>query len=77
MRTGTTCADLVLVRRVLQTVEASVPLTTVHAARSKQARAEPTAALHEQGRVHHAGVFPELIGASGVASRVSGSLRRG
>jgi phage terminase large subunit-like protein len=32
----------------------------VHASRGKVARAEPVSALYENGRVHHAGVFPEL-----------------
>ncbi len=49
-----------LVRKVLQTVDSSLPLTTVHASRSKQARAEPVAALYEQGRVHHVGLHAEL-----------------
>ena len=33
---------------------------TVHASRGKFTRAEPIAALYEQGKVHHAGVFDEL-----------------
>jgi phage terminase large subunit-like protein len=32
----------------------------VRATRGKYLRAEPVAALYEQGRVRHAGVFPEL-----------------
>lgn len=32
----------------------------VHASRGKVTRAEPVAALDEQGRVHHVGAFPEL-----------------
>jgi hypothetical protein len=32
----------------------------VRASRGKVTRAEPNSALHEQGRVHHLGVFPEL-----------------
>ena len=32
----------------------------MRATRGKIARAEPIAALYEQGRVHHAGRFPEL-----------------
>ena len=35
-------------------------VVTVHAKQGKRARAEPVAALYEQGRVHHFGVFPEL-----------------
>ena len=36
------------------------PLKTVRAAEGKRARAEPVAALYEQGRVRHAGPFPQL-----------------
>ena len=32
----------------------------VHASRGKVVRAEPVAALYEQGRVHHVGCFPAL-----------------
>ncbi len=32
----------------------------IHASRGKTARAEPVAALYEQGRVKHAGMFSEL-----------------
>jgi phage terminase large subunit-like protein len=32
----------------------------VRASRGKVTRAEPIAALYEQGRVHHLGLFPEL-----------------
>jgi phage terminase large subunit-like protein len=49
-----------MVRAVIAEVDSSVPLTTVHASRGKAARAEPVAALYEQGRVSHVGVLPEL-----------------
>jgi phage terminase large subunit-like protein len=49
-----------MVRELLQQVDAKVPIKTVHASRGKQARAEPVAALYEQGRVRHVGVFAEL-----------------
>lgn len=49
-----------MVRTVIAEVDSSVPLTTVHASRGKKARAEPVAALYEQGRVSHVGVFPDL-----------------
>lgn len=49
-----------LVAVVLKTVDAGLPVKLVHAARGKQTRAEPVAALYEQGRVHHVGGFPEL-----------------
>ncbi|HBB82858.1 MAG TPA: ATP-binding protein, partial [Sulfitobacter sp.] len=38
---------------VLRQVDPLVSLKTVHAARGKVARAEPVAALYEQGRVSH------------------------
>lgn len=37
-----------------------IPITKVHASRGKYTRAEPIAALYEQGRAHHVGFFPEL-----------------
>ncbi len=49
-----------MVREVIAQVDADVPLKTVHASRAKRARAEPVAALYEQGRVSHVGAFPEL-----------------
>lgn len=42
-----------LVGTVLRTIEPSVPIRQVHASRGKRMRAEPVAALYEQGRVHH------------------------
>jgi len=44
----------------LSTIDPRVPLQAVHASRGKRTRAEPIAALYEQGRVHHVGVFSEL-----------------
>ena len=38
----------------------NVPFEKVTASRGKAIRAEPVAALYEQGRVHHVGFFPEL-----------------
>lgn len=49
-----------MVASTIRTVDSSVPLKAVHASRGKQARAEPVAALYEQGRVHHVGLFAEL-----------------
>ena len=37
-----------------------MPVIAVRATRGKWLRAEPVAALYEQGRVKHAGVFPAL-----------------
>lgn len=49
-----------LVESVLRAVDPDIPYTAVHASRGKRVRAEPVAALYEQGRVTHAEVFPEL-----------------
>jgi len=43
-----------LVGSVLRQVDPLVPFTPLHASRGKAARAEPIAALYEQGRVFHA-----------------------
>ena len=42
-----------MVRNTLDVIEANLPITIVHASRGKFARAEPVAALYEQGKVHH------------------------
>jgi predicted phage terminase large subunit-like protein len=49
-----------LVERVLRTVDPSVAYRAVRASRGKVVRAEPIAALYEQGRVHHVGLFAGL-----------------
>lgn len=49
-----------MVTSVIGTVDPGVPVVAVRASRGKWIRAEPVAALYEQGRVHHVGVFPEL-----------------
>lgn len=49
-----------LVEAVLRTVDDRVPYTKVTASRGKRMRAEPIAALYEQGKVHHVGRFDEL-----------------
>ena len=49
-----------MVSAMLRSIEADLPVTTVRATRGKYLRAEPVAALYEQGRVAHAGAFPEL-----------------
>lgn len=77
------CADRVvaevnqggaMVEAVLREIDPDVSFRAVHATRGKQARAEPVAALYEQGRVSHVGGFPELedemcsvIGAAGMS----------
>lgn len=49
-----------LVERVIRTVGGHYPYRPVRASRGKLTRAEPVAALYEQGKVHHVGSFPEL-----------------
>jgi phage terminase large subunit-like protein len=50
--------DLVL--HLLRTIKANAPVKKVTASRGKAVRAEPIAALFEQGRAHLVGYFPEL-----------------
>jgi len=49
-----------LIESNIRTVDRNIPFTAVHASRGKAIRAEPVAALYEQGRIHHVGTFPEL-----------------
>ncbi|MCS0494193.1 terminase family protein [Ancylobacter sp. MQZ15Z-1] len=49
-----------MVRTILAGLDARVPVAEVRATRGKWLRAEPVAALYEQGRVRHAGTFPQL-----------------
>ena len=49
-----------LVERVVRTVSPRISYKKVHASRGKRVRAEPVAALYEQGKVSHVGGFPEL-----------------
>ena len=49
-----------MVRQVLRTAGCSIRLREVRATRGKRLRAEPVAALYEQGRVRHAAAFPAL-----------------
>jgi len=49
-----------LVAANLYTVAPEVPFRALRASRGKAVRAEPVAALYEQGRVHHVGAFPAL-----------------
>ena len=49
-----------MVRHTLRTVDPNVPVRLVHASRGKRTRAEPIAALYEQGRVHHVGYLAHL-----------------
>lgn len=49
-----------LVKHTIKGVYDNLPITTVHAARGKIVRAEPVAAIYEEGLVHHVGEFPML-----------------
>ncbi len=49
-----------MVEATIRTVDPTVAYKKIHASRGKQTRAEPVAALYEQGRVHHVGLFADL-----------------
>lgn len=49
-----------MVRSVLREIDPTVPLKEVRATRAKYVRAEPVAALYEQGTAKHVGCFPQL-----------------
>jgi predicted phage terminase large subunit-like protein len=49
-----------LVVHLLQQVKNTIPVKKVTASRGKAVRAEPIAALSEQGKLHMVGYFPEL-----------------
>lgn len=49
-----------MVEHTIRTVRRTIPFKSVHAARGKVTRAEPVAALYEQGRISHVGAFAKL-----------------
>ena len=49
-----------LVERLLRTIDRSVSYKKVNASRGKLVRAEPVAALYEQQKVSHVGLFTSL-----------------
>ena len=49
-----------MVGATLRMVNPNVAFTAVRASRGKMVRAEPVAALYQQGRIHHIGTFPQL-----------------
>ncbi|MGB1215824.1 MAG: DNA-packaging protein [Pikeienuella sp.] len=51
-----------MVAHTLRTVNPNVNIIEVRASKGKHVRAEPIAALYEQGRVRHVGQFPQLEG---------------
>jgi predicted phage terminase large subunit-like protein len=54
--------DLVenVIRMVAKDMGETISYKAVRASRGKAVRAEPVAALYEQGRIHHVGTFPRL-----------------
>jgi phage terminase large subunit-like protein len=49
-----------MVEATIRVVDWNVAYKAIRASRGKVTRAEPVAALYEQGRVHHVGAFPQL-----------------
>jgi hypothetical protein len=49
-----------MVEMVIRTADPNIPYQEVVASRGKVVRAEPIAALYEQGKIHHIGYFPEI-----------------
>jgi len=49
-----------MVEATVRMLDAGAAFKAVHASRGKAVRAEPIAALYEQGRVHHLGALPPL-----------------
>ncbi len=49
-----------MVREIVRQIDAGVAVREVRATRGKRLRAEPVAALYEQGRVRHVAHFPKL-----------------
>ena len=49
-----------MIEHTLRMIDATVSYKGIHASRGKVVRAEPVAALYEQGKVHHTGSFPQL-----------------
>lgn len=49
-----------LVHATIRVIDPNVPVRKTRAVKGKVLRAEPVAALYEQGRVHHVGAFDEL-----------------
>lgn len=49
-----------MVETIIRTIEKNISYKSVHATRDKTTRAEPVAALYEQGKAHHVGELLEL-----------------
>jgi phage terminase large subunit-like protein len=63
-----------LVETTIRTERRNIPYQKVHASRGKVARAEPVAALYEQGKIHHVGSFDALE--DEMVNFVPGEIRR-
>lgn len=49
-----------MVESTIRSVRRTIPFKSIHASRGKAVRAEPVAALYQQGKVHHVGIFASL-----------------
>jgi len=49
-----------MIESTIRSLDPNVSYKNVYASRGKQTRAEPVAALYEQGKVHHVGNLPQL-----------------
>ncbi len=49
-----------MIEYVIKTINPYAAYKSVRASKGKYIRAEPVAALYEQGKIHHVGSFPEL-----------------
>lgn len=49
-----------MVEHTIRTIRRTAPIKTIHASRGKTVRAEPVAALYEQGKVKHVGFHQQL-----------------
>ncbi len=58
-----------MVEQILRQIDEDVPVTSLHASRGKVLRAEPVAALYEQGRVKHVRGLGALEAEMGLMSR--------
>jgi phage terminase large subunit-like protein len=59
-----------MVRATIQNARPNAPIKIVHASRGKEARAEPVAALYEEGRIHHVGPLRDKRGQSGLEDQM-------
>lgn len=60
-----------MVKHTIQTAMPNAPVKIVHARRGKDARAEPVAALYEDGRVSHVGELRDTTGQTGLEDQMT------